>query len=155
MKTEGAIVSDFSLPDQEGNERKLSDNKGKWTLIYFYPKDNTPGCTIEACAFRDSYREFQERGIEVLGISPDSVKSHCGFSERNNLFFPVLADTEKKVINDFGVWQKKKFMGKEFEGVVRSSFLLGPDLQVIKVYEKVNPLNHPGEVLRDFDSINK
>ncbi|TSC59847.1 MAG: peroxiredoxin Q/BCP [Parcubacteria group bacterium LiPW_15] len=104
----GDAAPDFTLPDQEGKEHSLSDYRGKWVLVYFYPKDNTPGCTVEACKLRDSIEDIRSAGAEVLGISIDSVESHAGFAKKHELPFPILADSEKKVVNQYGVWGEKK-----------------------------------------------
>ena len=152
---EGKKAPDFSLLDQDGVKHKLSDYKGKWVLIYFYPKDNTTGCTKQACMIRDSFPNFKKLGITVLGISVDSVKSHKKFEEKYTLPFTLLADEEKKVVNLYGVWQKKKFMGREYMGTVRMSFLIDPDGNIKKIYEKVKPDTHAEDVLEDFKIISK
>lgn len=143
----------FTLPDQEGNSHSLAQYLGKWVLIYFYPKDDTPGCTTEACTLRDNFPEFKKLGITVLGISTDTVKSHKKFVEKYKLPFTLLADDEKKVVEQYGVWGKKKFMGHEFTGTMRSSFLVDPQGKIAKIYEKVKPAVHADEVLADIQSL--
>ena len=141
---------DFSLPDQDGKLHKLSDYKGKWVLLYFYPKDDTPGCTKEACGIRDEFKNFKSLNIVVLGVSADSQESHKKFSEKYKLPFILLSDESKEVLKKYGVWGKKKFMGKEYEGILRTSFLINPDGKIVKIYEQVNPDTHAKEVLKDF-----
>lgn len=152
---EGDKAPDFILPDQEGKEHSLSDYKGKWVLVYFYPKDNTPGCTIEACSLRDSIEDIRSAGAEVLGISTDSVKSHSGFAGKYKLPFLIFADSDKKVVADYGVWGKKKFMGREYMGTNRVSFLIDKKGRIAKIYEKVKPLGHAKEVLADLELFKK
>jgi len=141
---------DFNLPDQDGKLHKLSDYKGKWILLYFYPKDNTPGCTKEACGIRDEFKNFKNLNIVVLGISADSQQSHKKFIQKYKLPFTLLSDESKKVLKKYGVWGKKKFMGKEYEGILRTSFLINPDGKIVKIYEQVKPDIHAKEVLKDF-----
>ena len=139
----------FSLPDQEGNMHALADYAGKWVLLYFYPKDDTPGCTVEACTIRDNWGEFKKGGIVVLGVSTDSVKSHKKFAEKYELPFPLLADENKELVNAYGVWGKKKFMGREFMGTKRWSFLINPQGVIANIYEDVKPSEHAQQVLAD------
>ncbi len=149
----GQKAPDFSLPDQEEKIHKLSDYKGKWVLIYFYPKDDTAGCTAEACAVRDEFPNFKKAKLVVLGVSVNSVKSHKKFALKYGLPFTLLADEEKKVVNKYGVWAKKKFMGREYMGTLRNSFLIGPDGKIKKIYEKVKPALHAREVLEDLKTL--
>jgi len=142
-------AQDFTLPDQYGKIHKLSDYRGRWVILFFYPRDNTPGCTKEACNFRDSYHEFEKRGIQILGVSKDSVASHKKFAEKFSLNFPILSDEKKKVIKLYKAWGLKKFMGREFEGTIRMSYLVNPQGKIEKIYPKVNPLTHASEVLSD------
>lgn len=144
---------DFTLPDQTGTDRSLSDYAGKWLILYFYPKDDTPGCTTEACSFRDEYDYLQEKGLGVVGISKDSVKSHAKFAEKFNLKFPLLADPDHEVIESYGAWGPKKFMGREFLGTHRNTYLINPDGQIAKVYEGVTPKGHAGQILKDFETL--
>ncbi|GHB96418.1 thioredoxin-dependent thiol peroxidase [Cerasicoccus arenae] len=118
-------------------------------LVYFYPRDDTPGCTKEACAFRDKFSDFNEAGLTVIGVSCDDEISHDKFRQKFNLPFPLVADTDQTLVNAFGVWGMKKFMGKEYEGIHRISFLVGPDGVILKTYPKVKPDEHAEEVLRD------
>jgi peroxiredoxin Q/BCP len=150
---EGSSAPDFTLADQDNAMRTLSDYRGKWVLLYFYPKDDTPGCTKEACMIRDAFPDFGALGITVLGVSTDSAASHKKFSEKYGLPFTLLADTEKKAVQAYGVWGKKKFMGREYEGTLRTSFLIDPRGIVAKVYENVKPEVHAGEVLADLAAL--
>lgn len=141
----------FSLPDQDGTTHSLKDYKGKWVLLYFYPKDNTPGCTVEACTIRDTYGDFENMGTVVLGVSTDSVASHGKFAEKYDLPFPLLADEQKELVKAYGVWGKKKFLGREYMGTNRMSFLIDPTGKIAKVYESVKPPKHAKEVLEDLE----
>jgi len=143
----GNQAPDFELQDNQGDVRKLSDYAGQTVVVYFYPKDDTPGCTKEACSFRDSYQNFKTAGVEVIGISPDSVKSHSKFSEKHDLPFTLLSDPEHKVCEAYGVWGLKKFMGREYDGVFRTTFVIGPDGKIKKVFKNVKPADHSHEVL--------
>lgn len=136
----------FELADQAGKTHKLSDYQGKRTLFYFYPKDNTPGCTVEACSLRDNIEDLRADGLEVVGVSADSVKSHEGFAERHNLPFTILSDPERKMIEAWGVWAEKSMYGRKYMGITRASFVVGPDLTVEMVWPKVSPLKHVTEV---------
>ena len=141
---------DFTLLDQDGAPHALHDYKGQWVLIYFYPKDDTPGCTKQACLIRDGFPSFKKLHAVVLGISTDSVKSHRKFADKYELPFTMLADEEKKVVNMYGVWQTKKMMGRTYMGTVRTSFLINPEGIVAKVYESVKPDLHADMVLADL-----
>ncbi len=152
MLSPNSPTPNFTCPDQTGKMHQLSDYKGSWLFIYFYPKDQTPGCTTEACSIRDSYQELT-KCVKVLGVSPDSQESHQKFISKHDLPFPLLADTDKKMVNDYQVWQKKKFMGREYFGVVRTSFLIDPQGKIAKIYEKVNPKNHVDEILADLKKL--
>ncbi len=138
---------EFSLPDETGQVRSLAEFRGQPVVLYFYPKDDTPGCTTEACNFRDDYPVYQENGIVILGVSPDSPKKHTKFKEKYNLPFTLLADEDHQVASAYGVWGPKKFMGKEYEGILRTTFLIGPDGSILKVFENVKPDGHSGQVL--------
>lgn len=140
----------FSLSDQNGQTHHLTDYQGKWVVLYFYPKDNTPGCTTEACQFQENYQELINLGVVVLGVSADTTDSHKKFSERYQLTFPLLSDPEKSVIKAYHAWGKKKFLGKEFEGILRISYLINPQGEIVKKYEKVNPKNHAQEIIADI-----
>lgn len=146
----GDRAPEFTLFDQNGKRHKLSDFKGQWVLIYFYPRDSTPGCTKEACAFRDSFKEYEKIKAKVIGISIDSVESHEKFAKKYQLPFTLLADIDKKVVEQYGVWGMKKFMGKEHMGTIRMSFLVDPKGNIAKIYEKVKPADHAKEVLKDL-----
>ena len=137
----------FSLKDENGKVHTLSDYRGKAFVLYFYPKDDTPGCTTEACNFRDEYPIYQEAGVPVLGVSPDSSKSHTKFIQKFNLPFTLLADEDHAVALAYGVWGPKKFMGREYEGILRTTFLIGPEGNVLKVFENVKPDGHSQQVL--------
>jgi len=144
---EGTKAPQFELKDNEGKIHKLSDYLGKTVVVYFYPKDNTKGCTAEACSFRDSYAEFKKAGVPVIGISPDSETSHTKFIDKYELPFILLSDPDHKTCEAYGVWGLKKFMGREYEGVFRTTFVIGPDGKIVKVFEKVKPTDHSLEVL--------
>ncbi len=151
----GVLAPEFSLPDQDGNEQTLKSYHGGWVLLYFYPKDDTPGCTKEACGFRDNLPKFKKSKVAVLGVSTDSVKSHKKFEEKYGLPFTLLADEDKKVVKEYGVWGQKKFMGREYMGILRTSFLIDPEGKIAKVYEDVKPDKHPTEVLSDVANLQK
>lgn len=139
----------FKLPDQEGDMHSLSDYRGKKVLLYFYPKDDTPGCTTEACNFRDGYQEFAKMGLVILGVSKDSVKSHKKFADKFSLPFPLLSDETGEVVEKYGSWGKKKFMGREYMGIFRNSFLIDEEGKIAKVYEAVKPAHHVSEIHKD------
>lgn len=151
----GKVAPRFSLADQDGKMHKLSAYKGSWVLLYFYPKDDTPGCTKQACAIRDEFPAFKKLGCVVFGISTDTEKSHKKFEEKYNLPFTLLADPEKKVVQAYGVWAPKKFMGREFLGTQRTSFLINPEGKIAKIYENVKPVVHAEEVLTDLKVFQK
>ena len=143
----GAKAPAFSAPDQSGKVVSLADFKGKKVVLYFYPKDDTPGCTTEACSFRDEHSAFLKKGAVVLGVSPDSAKSHTKFIEKFSLPFPLLADEDKAIANAYGVWVEKSMYGKTYMGVERSTFVIGPDGKLLAIYRKVKPAEHTAEVL--------
>lgn len=138
---------DFSLMDENNQPVKLSDFMGKPVVLYFYPKDDTPGCTTEACHFRDDYSAFEKAGVAILGVSPDSPKSHAKFKKKYQLPFTLLADQEHQVCELYGVWGRKKMMGREYFGVLRTTFIIGADGIIKKVFEGVKPAEHSAEVL--------
>jgi peroxiredoxin Q/BCP len=145
---EGAPAPDFSLPSTSGETISLADFKGKQSVVlYFYPKDSTPGCTVEACSFRDNLDAIQAAGAAVLGVSPDSVKSHANFTQKQELNFPLLADTEKVLAQQYGVWVEKKQYGRTFMGIERSTFLIDEHGTIKKIWRKVSPKSHVAEVL--------
>jgi len=150
MISEGDIVPKFELEDSDGNKIKSTDLKGKKHVIYFYPKDFTPGCTTEADEFSKDYNKFKKSGIEIVGISPDDVNSHKKFCEKMGIRYVLLADTDKEVSKKFGVWAKKKFMGREYMGVIRSTFLVNEKGKVFKVFPKVKAAGHSKQVLDSF-----
>jgi len=149
----GSLAPDFTLLDQDGKEHRLSEYRGRYVLIYFYPKDDTPGCTKQACMLRDALPEFGALDAVVLGVSPDSVKSHKKFAEKYGLPFILLGDEAKEVVSAYGVWGRKKMMGREYDGVFRTSFLVAPDGTISKVYENVKPELHAGQVLADLAAL--
>lgn len=151
MPRVGESAPDFTLPDQNGDSHSLSTYRGRWVLLYFYPKDDTPGCTKEACMIRDAFPRFDGVHAHVFGISPDSVKSHKKFADKYALPFKILADEDKTVLNLYGVWGEKKMMGRTYMGVLRTSFLIDPYGVIRKVYEKVKPEVHAEEVLADLN----
>lgn len=143
----GISAPEFTLSDENGVERTLSDFRGKNVVLYFYPKDDTPGCTTEACNFRDDYSAYEQAGVIILGVSPDTPKSHTKFKAKYNLPFTLLSDEEHKVCELYQVWGRKKFMGREYDGVFRTTFLIDPQGQIVKVFEDVKPAQHSQEVL--------
>ena len=145
----GDQAPDFSALDQNGKNHTLKEQKGKWVLLYFYPKDDTPGCTVEACTIRDNYASFKKMGITVFGVSVDSVKSHKKFEDKFELPFTLLSDESKEIVTVYGVWGKKKFMGREYMGTNRWSFLIDDKGKIAKIYEEVKPKDHAEEVLAD------
>lgn len=144
---EGDVAPAFSVATSGGGQVSLADYKGQFIVLYFYPKDDTPGCTKEACAFRDHFAEFKKRGAVVLGVSTDPVKSHDKFVEKFKLPFTLLADVDKKIVNDYGVWGEKTFMGRKYLGTHRVTFLIGPDGRIKKIWPTVKPEEHAAEIL--------
>jgi len=144
---EGDRAPEFSAPTSGGGKVSLSDFKGKSVILYFYPRDNTPGCTKEACGFRDHFAQFRNKGAVVLGVSVDSVKSHDRFVEKFALPFTLLADTDKQIVGAYGVWGEKSFMGRTYRGTHRVTFLIGPDGTIQKIWPRVKPEEHAAEVL--------
>jgi peroxiredoxin Q/BCP len=143
----GIPAPDFELLDDTNIPRKLSDFRGRNVVLYFYPADDTPGCTKEACNFRDDYSAYEKANIQILGVSPDTVKSHVKFKQKYQLPFPLLADQGHKVCDRYRAWGPKKFMGKEYEGVLRSTYLIDEQGMIVKVFENVRPAEHSTEVL--------
>jgi peroxiredoxin Q/BCP len=150
MVEEGDIAPDFELESDDGSKVKLSQFRGKKVILYFYPKDNTPGCTKEACDFRDSISWFDDLGIVVLGVSKDSVKSHQNFKAKHSLNFPLLSDPDLVVHKNYGVWKEKKMYGKTFLGVERTTFLIGEDGKIEKVFRKVKVPGHIESVKESY-----
>ena len=151
MKTlkQGDKVPSFTSKDESGNTISLEDYKGKKLVVFFYPKANTPGCTLEACNLRDNYKALQEEGYELLGVSADSMKKQTNFKNKFKFPFPLLADEDKTVINTFGVWGPKKFMGREYDGIHRKTFIIGKNGFVEKVIDKVKTDDHAAQILND------
>ncbi len=143
----GDKAPDFKAVDQNGQPISLSDYKGKKVILYFYPKDNTPGCTDEACSLRDGYKDITSAGMDVIGVSADSEKSHLGFVTKHNLPFRLIADTDKKVIEAYGAWGEKKMYGKSYDGILRSTFIISEDGKIEKIIDKVITKNHANQVL--------
>ena len=143
----GDKAPDFTVNDQDGNSISSNDFKGKKWIVFFYPKANTPGCTAEACNLRDNYKELQNEGYELLGVSADSEKRQKNFKEKYNFPFPLLADENKEVINAFGVWGPKKFMGREFDGIHRKTFIMDKTGTIVRVIDKVKTKDHAAQIL--------
>ncbi|HSX33154.1 MAG TPA: thioredoxin-dependent thiol peroxidase [Candidatus Saccharimonadales bacterium] len=145
---------DFSLPDQDGNLHRLADYAGKWLVLYFYPKDDTPGCTKEACNFRDAREVIAELGqAEVVGVSKDSVASHKKFADKYHLPFTLLSDPDHQVIEAYGAWKPKTFMGKEFIGTHRNTVIINPAGEIVKTYEGVDPQAHAAQIISDLRTL--
>jgi len=147
----GDAAPDFELPDQDGKTHKLSDYLGQTILVYFYPRDFTPGCTAEACQIRDNFPKFSGVSTPVLGISTDTVESHKKFAQKYRLPFTLLSDVKKEVVKNYGVYKPKKLFGKEFFGTARTSFLIDKNGKITKIYEKVKPTTHAKNVLIDLE----
>lgn len=147
MLQEGDRIPDVELVDQNGDAVALSSFRGKTLVVYFYPKDSTPGCTVEACGFRDAYGRILAAGAAVVGISADSPKSHRNFADKQALPFTLLSDPDKVAIKAFGAWGEKRMYGKAYEGIIRSTFVVGPDGVISKVFPKVTPKGHADEIL--------
>lgn len=144
----------FSLPDQHGNVRTLQEFQGKWVVLYFYPKDNTPGCTREACNFRDARESIAALGnAEVIGVSKDSVSRHKKFAEKYGLTFTLLSDETAEMIKTYGAWQEKSMFGKKYMGIQRMTLLIDPAGNIVKEYPKVNPARHAEEIIKDLQSL--
>lgn len=155
MLQAGIKAPDFELPDQTGKLVKLSDFKGKWVVLYFYPKDLTPGCTTEACNFQESLPDFQNLDAVVLGVSKDSVERHQKFANKYHLQFPLLSDAESNVCETYGVWGEKNMYGRKYMGITRSTFLIDPQGTIVKVYPKVKVKTHHQEVKNDLQAFKK
>ena len=149
----GKSIPQFSLPDQDRKIHNIKDYKGKWVIIYFYPKDLTPGCTTEACNFQEALPDFNSIDAVIFGISKDSVKQHKKFANKYNLQFSLLSDENSDVCEQFGVWQKKSMYGKEYMGIARSTFIVNPDGKIVKFYPKVNAKEHHSEILNDLKEL--
>jgi len=150
MLKEGSTAPAFKTKDANGETVSLKDLRGQKVVLYFYPKDDTPGCTKEACSFRDAFSQFKKKGIAVLGVSPDKEASHQKFVAKYKLSFTLLADTDKSIAEAYGVWGEKKFMGRTYMGVHRTTFLIDEKGKIKKIFEKVKPEDHASEVLEAF-----
>jgi peroxiredoxin Q/BCP len=148
---EGMNAPVFEGIDQSGNEIKLSGFRGKKVILYFYPKDNTPGCTAEACNLRDNYDSLLKKGFAVVGVSPDTEKSHKGFAGKYQLPFPLIADTSKKIVNDYGIWGEKKMYGKSYFGVIRTTFVIDEKGVIEKIISKVNTAGHTEQIFNMYN----
>jgi len=153
MLKEGMNAPEFSLPDQHGNDHALSDYRGSWVVLYFYPKDMTPGCTTEACRFRDEFPAFGKLDAIILGISKDSIKRHAKFADKYQLPFTLLSDENSDVCDRYDVWKSKSLYGKSFMGIVRSTFLIDPSGKIAKIYPKVKVKEHAAELLEDLNTL--
>jgi peroxiredoxin Q/BCP len=149
----GSKAPDFKLPDENGKLHKLSDYRGKKVVLYFYPADDTPGCTQEACNFRDDYLKYKAAGAVILGVSPDDEQSHEKFKKKFSLPFPLLADEGHKVRDLYGVWGEKSMFGKKYMGVIRSTFLIDAEGKIAEVYNKVSVAKHSQNVLKALDAV--
>jgi peroxiredoxin Q/BCP len=149
----GIQAPEFSLPDEQGQLQNLSQYNGRWVVLYFYPKDDTPGCTTEACSFRDMNDAYKEQGIVVLGVSKDTVASHVKFTKKFKLPFTILSDTDKKVITLYEAWGKKRMFGKEYDGILRTTYIIDPQGVIKKVYEQVKPDEHAQQIIADIQAL--
>ncbi len=155
MLEQGLKSPDFTLPDQDNRKVRIADYKGQWVIVYFYPKAMTPGCTTETCNFQEALPEFEKNDAAVLGISKDSIEKQKKFAEKYKINFPLLSDAESDVCEQFGVWQKKSMYGKEYMGIVRSTFIIDPDGNIARVYPKVKVKEHHHEVMADLNALKK
>jgi thioredoxin-dependent peroxiredoxin len=146
----GIPAPDFTLQDENETPQTLSDYRGRPVVLYFYSKDDTPGCTTEACSFRDDYSAYDEAGVVILGVSPDSSKSHAKFKQKYQLPFSLLADEDHRVADQYEVWGPKKFMGKSYEGILRTTFLIDEVGNIAKVFENVKPADHSAQILKEL-----
>jgi thioredoxin-dependent peroxiredoxin len=148
---EGDKAPDFKAIDQFGNSVNLSDYLGNKVILYFYPKDNTPGCTVEACNLRDNYQDLLDKGIKIIGVSADNETSHKNFTEKYNLPFPLIPDVEKKIITDYGIWGEKKFMGRTYMGIHRKTFVIDENGMIEKIFTKVDTKNHTKQIINELN----
>lgn len=148
---EGVKAPNFSGVDQNGNTVRLSDFSGKTLIVYFYPKDNTPGCTMQACNLRDNYKLLLDKGFVIIGVSADTEKKHQNFIEKYDLPFPLIADTDKVMIKQFECWGLKKFMGREYDGIYRKTFIIDEEGMIIKIFEKVKTKHHTQQILEELE----
>jgi peroxiredoxin Q/BCP len=151
----GDMAPEFCLPETEGEEICLGDLRGDWAVLYFYPKDNTKGCTLEALEFTEAEPKFEEMGAKILGVSPDSLESHSKFKEKHGLTIDLLSDTDQEILEEYGVWQLKKMFGREFMGVVRSTFLIDPEGEIAHIWRKVRVKGHVKEVKEKLKELKK
>ena len=151
--TKGSLAPDFNLLDENENPHQLSGYQGTPVVIYFYPKDDTPGCTKEACGFRDDYSAYEEAGVTILGVSPDTPQKHMKFKTKYQLPFTLLADPDHEVCGLYGVWGRKKFMGREYDGVFRTTYIINAEGEIADVFENVKPANHSTEILQVLHSL--
>ena len=149
------LAPNFTLYDQNGIEQTLSDYRGQWVIVYFYPKDDTPGCTKQACGMRDIDSVFKQKGIKVFGVSADSIESHKKFDDKFGLGFTLLSDPDKTTIKAFGAWGEKSMYGKKYEGILRNTYLINSDGEIVKSYEKTQPAKHAGLILKEIDSLQR
>ncbi|NJN37814.1 MAG: thioredoxin-dependent thiol peroxidase [Acaryochloridaceae cyanobacterium CSU_3_4] len=147
----GEFAPEFTLPNEKGESIDLRDFRGQWVVLYFYPRDNTPGCTKEACGFRDQYQIYETNQVIIVGVSADNAKSHQKFINKQNLPFILLCDLDTTVAKIYEAFGLKKFMGKEYEGIYRHTFLIDPEGKIAKIYRKVKPADHAMDVLKDLD----
>ena len=145
------MAPDFSLPDQDGKERRLSEYRGKWVILYFYPKDNTSGCTLEAKSLRDGKAELARRGYRIVGVSPDSERSHRNFCDKHELNFTLLADTDHAICEAYGVWVEKSMYGRKYMGVARTTFIIDEQGRIDRIFEKVDTKNHYTQIINELD----
>ncbi len=148
----GNLAPDFAGKNEKGEEVRKSDYSGKKLILFFYPKDDTPGCTAAACSLRDNYDVLREKGFEMLGVSPDDSKMHTKFIDKYEFPFPLLADTDQTVMNNYGVWGEKSMFGKKFMGVIRTTFVIDENGSIEKVFKKVNTADHANQILKSYDN---
>jgi len=151
--TKGSLAPDFNLLDENENPHQLSGYQGVPVVLYFYPKDDTPGCTKEACGFRDGYSAYEEAGVTILGVSPDTPQKHLKFKTKYQLPFTLLADPDHEVCELYGVWGRKKFMGREYDGVFRTTYIINAEGEIADIFENVKPANHSTEILQALHSL--
>jgi len=155
MVKEGEIAPEFKLKDDEGNWVSLADLRGRHVVLFFYPKDDTPGCTTEACSFRDEYSEYRTRGIDIVGVSADTEESHEKFKSKFHLRFPLLSDPDKKTLKAYGVWKEKSMYGKKYMGIERTTIIIDENGKIEKVFSRVKPAGHAKEVLESFSALKR
>jgi peroxiredoxin Q/BCP len=149
------LAEDFTLPDQNGKSHTLSDYRDKWVVLYFYPKDDTSGCTKEACSFRDNIQTLASKNVVVIGVSKDSTSSHQSFVNKYQLNFTLLSDESGEIIKKYNAWGEKSIFGKKFIGILRKTYIINPKGEIVKTYEKVNPNDHVSDILKDLQKLQK